>query len=218
MPLKVESPRPKIPVSRILSLCSLVIAVVSLALVLRTPKPVAPPRTPQSLTAGAQSLQTKVEQLATPAPEGESPEKVRLSSDEIAAAIAQAAGTLPAESSASLKSAASDDNASMPPALDGLPSLTEPVVTFEGDQVRGQFVSELGGKKVYITVSGHLGAKDGYATFDPTEFKVGDLNVPVSLVNDALQKKMIEERDKMRLPDFVSDVKVENGELVVTRK
>jgi hypothetical protein len=73
-------------------------------------------------------------------------------------------------------------------------------------------------KKVYVTVSGHLGAKDGYATFDPTEFKVGDLNVPVSLVNDALQKKMLEQRDRLKLPDFVSDLKVENGELVVAKK
>jgi hypothetical protein len=103
-------------------------------------------------------------------------------------------------------------------AADGEPSVGEPVVTFEGDLVRGQFLSELGGKKVYITVSGHLGSKDGYATFDPTEFKVGDLNVPVSLVNDALQKKMVEQRDKLKLPDYVGGVKVENGELVVTKK
>jgi hypothetical protein len=96
--------------------------------------------------------------------------------------------------------------------------VSEPIVTFEGDQLQGQFVSEVAGKKVYITVKGRLGAKDGYATFEPTEFKVGDLNVPVSLVNDALQKKMLEDRDKLKLPDSISDVHVENGELVVTKK
>jgi len=26
-----------------------------------------------------------------------------------------------------------------------------------------------------------MGQKDGYATFEPTEFKVGDMDVPVSL-------------------------------------
>jgi hypothetical protein len=71
---------------------------------------------------------------------------------------------------------------------------------------------------VWVTLSGHLGSKDGYATFDPTEFKVGDLNVPVSLVNDALQKKLNEQRDRLRLPDNVGGMKVENGELVMTQK
>ena len=47
---------------------------------------------------------------------------------------------------------------------------------------------------------GRLGEKDGYATFDPTEFKVGDLDVPVSLVNPALQKKLAEQRDRLKLP------------------
>jgi len=45
------------------------------------------------------------------------------------------------------------------------------------------------------------GQKDGYATFEPTEFKVGDMDVPVSLVNPALQRKLAEERDRLKLSD-----------------
>ena len=82
----------------------------------------------------------------------------------------------------------------------------------------GQFLTHIAGKDVWVTLSGHLGSKDGYATFDPTEFKVGDLNVPVSLVNDALQKKLGEQRDRLKLPDNVGGMKVENGELVMTQK
>ena len=67
-------------------------------------------------------------------------------------------------------------------------------------------------------MKGHLGSKDGYATFDPTEFKVGDLNVPVSLVNDQLQKRLGEQRDRLKLPDSVSGLKVENGEVVLSNK
>ncbi|HSS98289.1 MAG TPA: hypothetical protein VLK33_14720, partial [Terriglobales bacterium] len=59
---------------------------------------------------------------------------------------------------------------------------------------------------------------DGYVTFDPTEFKVGDMNIPVSLVNDRLQKRLLEQRDHMKLPDNVGGVKIENGELVLTQK
>ena len=61
-------------------------------------------------------------------------------------------------------------------------------MNFEGDIARGQFLTQVAGKDVWVTLAGHLGSQDGYATFVPTEFKVGDLNVPVSLVNDALQK------------------------------
>ena len=84
--------------------------------------------------------------------------------------------------------------------------------------MHGQFLTEIAGKDVWITVSGHIGEKDGYATFDPTEFKVGDLSVPVSLVNPALQKKLAEQRDRLKLPDNVGAMKVENGELVMQQK
>jgi hypothetical protein len=46
-----------------------------------------------------------------------------------------------------------------------------------------------------------MGQKDGYATFDPTEFKVGDMEVPVSLVNPGLQQKLAEERDRLKLSE-----------------
>jgi hypothetical protein len=91
-------------------------------------------------------------------------------------------------------------------------------VSFDGDVAHGQFLTQIAGKDVWVTLSGHLGSKDGYATFDPSEFKVGDLNIPVSLVNDALQKKLIEQRDRLKLPDNVGGMKVENGELVMTQK
>jgi len=96
--------------------------------------------------------------------------------------------------------------------------MPEPIVSFDGDQIKGQFLTQVAGKEVYVTIAGHLGSKGGYASFDPTEFKVGDLNVPVSLVNDALQKKLLEQRDRLKLPDYVSDIHVENGELVVKQK
>ena len=91
-------------------------------------------------------------------------------------------------------------------------------MSFDGDVAHGQFLTQIAGKDVWVTLSGHLGSKDGYATFDPTEFKVGDLNVPVSLVNDALQKKLNEQRDRLKLPENVGGMKVENGELVMTQK
>jgi hypothetical protein len=71
------------------------------------------------------------------------------------------------------------------------------------------------GQNVYVTVAGHLGAKNGYVTFHPTQFEVGHLTVPVSLVNAALQSKMREAGEQLRLPEYVRDLRVENGELVI---
>jgi hypothetical protein len=83
----------------------------------------------------------------------------------------------------------------------GTPNIKDQQVTMDGDIVHGKFLTEIGGKDVWVTISGHMGEKDGYATFDPTELKVGDLEVPVSLVNPALQKKLAEERDRLKVPN-----------------
>jgi hypothetical protein len=105
------------------------------------------------------------------------------------------------------------------PAESGQVPIKSTQVTFTGEVVVGQFLAEVYGKDLYITVAGHLGSRDGYATFDPTEFKVGDLSIPVSLVNPTLQRKLAEpeNRDKLKLPDFVKGLRVEGGELVITR-
>ena len=55
-------------------------------------------------------------------------------------------------------------------------------------------------------------------TFDPTEFKVGDLNVPLALVEGELKKKLDEQREQLRLPDDVGSIRVEDGQLVMTQK
>lgn len=140
--------------------------------------------------ATAQSFQTKVSQLEQMQAQSGSLAEVHLTADEISSAFAQ--------SDASLSGA--------------------PVVNFHDDVVTGQFTAKIAGQQVYVTVSGHLGAKDGYVTFEPTQFKVGDLAIPVALVNAALQKKMQEQREQMKLPAFVGDLRVENGELIIRPK
>jgi hypothetical protein len=202
---------------RIISVATLVTALLALFLVLKKPAPVATPQPPAAAAASAQSFQDKVQQLEQPNQPGQPPAEVRLSADEVSAAIAQAAGALPvAQSPGGLPRAApSSPDAAIAP---GQPEVKDYQVSFEGDVAHGQFLTQIAGKDVWVTLSGHLGSKDGYATFDPTEFKVGDLNVPVSLVNDSLQKRLTEQRDRMKLPDNVGGIKVENGELVMTQK
>jgi len=227
---------------RIISLATLVTSVVALILVLKKPQPIAAPQSPAAVAANAQSLQAKIDELTKPKEPGAAPVEVHLTSQEVGAALAQAAGAMiaaPTASAMTSSSATPSASQSSPPTSSGgvttdlpttLPASAEEAfasgeaevkdyqVNFEGDIAKGQFVTQIGGKTVYVTLAGHLGAKDGYATFDPTEFKVGDLDVPISLVNDALQKKLGEQRDRLKLPNGVSDMHVQNGELVMTSR
>jgi hypothetical protein len=212
---------------RIISIATLASSLIAIILVLKKPHPVAPPMPAAVAAAKAESFQEKVEQFEQPKQPGQAPPEVRLSSDEISAALAQAAGAIPiaqpqpqpqqpATSGAILPNTPPDSpDAAFGP---GQPEVKDYQVSFDGDVARGQFVTQIGGKDVYVTLAGRLGSKNGYATFDPTEFKVGDLDIPVSLVNDALQKKLTEQRDRLKLPDNVEGIKVENGELVMTGK
>jgi hypothetical protein len=201
-------------VDRIISVATLLTSVIAIFLVLKKPQPVALPQPVAAAAASAQSFQEKLQQLDQAKQPGQAPAEVRLSSNEVSAAIAQAAGAIPLEVGSSIAPASSTD---VGPAT-GQPEVKDYQVNFEGDIARGQFLTQVAGKDVWVTLAGHLGSNDGYATFVPTEFKVGDLNVPVSLVNDALQKRLAEQRDRLKLPDNVSGIKVENGELVMTQK
>jgi hypothetical protein len=208
---------------RIISFATLGISILTLILVLKRPAPVAPAAAPAVAAANAQSFQEKVNQLAQPKTPGQGETEVRMSSAELSGALAEAAGLVssaaPATAATSSPSGSSSGTAS--PAMEfpgAVPSIKDYQVSMEGDIVRGQFLTQIAGKDVYLTLAGHLGAKDGYATFDATEVKVGDLPVPVALVNEVLQKKLTEQRDQLKLPNNVKDIKVENGELVFVEK
>ncbi len=208
---------------RIISFATLAISILTLVLVLKRPAPVAPALAPAAAAVNAQSFQEKVNQLAQPKAPGESESEVRMNSGELSAALAQAAGLLPATTPAPANSYSPAPSSSSPasPAMEfpgAVPNIKDYQVSMDGDVIRGQFLTQIAGKDVYLTLAGHLGSKDGYATFDATEVKVGDLSVPASLVNEVLQKKLAEQRDQLKLPNNVKDLKVENGELVFVEK
>jgi len=201
--------------NRIISLCSLAVSLAVLVMLFKKPPSVARPQAPAEATANVESFQKKILELEKPSATGQVPAEVHLNSAEITAAFAQAAGAMPTPVASELNAGTS---VTAPVDPSAQPDIKDYNVNFEGDVAHGQFLTKIAGKEVWVTVSGHLGSKDGYATFEPTEFKVGDINVPTSLVNDALQKKLAEQHDRMKLPDSVGGLKVENGELVVTQK
>jgi hypothetical protein len=195
---------------RIGSLVVLSAALIALVLVLQKPAPVGHSQAPAAIAENAKSFDQKMadfDQATQSSVLSGALDKaeIRINADEISAVLAQSLGT----------SATLTPNSNVG---DGPPPIKDQQVSFEGDIVHGQFLATVAGKDVWITISGHLGEKDGYATFDPTEFKVGDLNVPVSLVNPQLQKKLAEQHDRLKLPENVGSMKVENSELIMQQK
>ena len=173
--------------------------------------------------ANASSFDQKIERLETPRSSGDAPAEVRFSSDEVSAEIAQSTSSPAVSAPASSTTDPAKPVSTAPSSADaaisqGQVQVKGYEVKLEGDVARGQFVTQIAGKDVYVTLAGHLGSQNGYVTFDPTEFKVGDLNIPVSLVNSALQKKLVEQREQLKLPQGIASLRVENSELVITQK
>lgn len=202
---------------RIFTAVMLVGAAVTTYQVLSKPQPIAPPHPAEVALANAQSFDQKLEQLQTPRRAGTAPAEVRFSSDEVSAEMAASLGALPTPQNA-VKPANSAPLSPNPVVSQGEVNVKGYQVKLEGDVARGQFVTQIGGRDVYVTLAGRLRSQDGYVTFDPTEFKVGDLSIPVSLVNFALQKKLVEQRESLKLPEGIGSLRVEDSELVITQK
>jgi hypothetical protein len=95
-------------------------------------------------------------------------------------------------------------------------SVRDVKVQMEGDQVHAYLVFDLHGKEMSLDLVGRLGAADGYIKFDPVSGHIGSLPIPQSALESAVKKLMESpvNREKLRLPADVSDLRIENGELV----
>jgi hypothetical protein len=198
----------------------LVILCFVIALFLKPPDRLAPRKqSPAAIAKNANGFQSKLGELQEAHQRGDSGTEVRLTSDEVAAALVVAnpwPQPRPAQTTASTNNNPATSGEVTPEQV----PVRDPQLVFEGDEVKGQFVANVYGKDVFVTLSGHLGAQDGYATFQPTSFKIGSMPVPISMVQAQLDKKLSEpeSREKLKLPEFVSDLKIENGQLVITEK
>ena len=194
-------------VMRWVVLAALIIVV---AFALKRPAPPAPPLARQAVKEQAQQFESKLQQIETAERNGKTPEPeaTTFTSSEVNAFIQDASERAKAEA------------AKQPTLAEAQAEVKSTQVAFSGNEVIAQAVTERYGQDVYVTVRGRLGADNGYLRFYPTGFKIGDLAVPVSLVDPTLQKKLNEPEthEKLKLPDFVQDLRVENGQLVIVPK
>jgi hypothetical protein len=86
------------------------------------------------------------------------------------------------------------------------------------DRLRAFVVFDFHGKDLTLQLEGRLSSSAGYLRFDPTSGQIGSLPLPQSALQDAMRKVMDspENREKLRLPAAISDLRIENGQLIAT--
>ena len=95
-------------------------------------------------------------------------------------------------------------------------SVRDVKIQMEGDKVRAYVIFDVHGKDMTLVLEGKLGAENGFLQFVPVSGQIGSLPIPQSTLETAVRKMMEspENREKLRLPGDISDLKIENGELV----
>src|SRR5216683_2947969 len=86
------------------------------------------------------------------------------------------------------------------------------------DRVRAYVVFDFHGKNLTLQLEGRLASANGYLRFKPVSGQLGSLPIPQSALETAVQKMMDspENREKLKLPPEIADLRIENGELLAT--
>jgi hypothetical protein len=175
----------------------------------------APPPVVASTPQAAESAEQKLSQVEQSVSQGQ-PATLRLDETELNSYLATHLD-LAAQSAAP----APGGGAGAPSDVDveqARSSVRDVKVQMEGDQVRAYLVFDLHGKEMSLDLVGRLGAADGYIKFEPVSGHIGSLPIPQSALETAVKQLMESpvNREKLRLPSDVSDLRIENGELVTT--
>jgi hypothetical protein len=154
----------------------------------------------------AQNLQTQ-----TPAPVG--------------TPAAGGAGIAPAAPADGAGNAANDPSAALaagdPRSIEDVQSSVKDVkVDMVGDLVKAYVIFDFHGKDISLELDGHLSSENGFVKFEPVSGRLGSLPLPQSTLNAAVEKMMAspENRDKLRLPPDISDIKIVDGQAVIQYK
>jgi hypothetical protein len=121
--------------------------------------------------------------------------------------------------------AANDPSAALaagdPRSLEDVQSSVKDVkVDMVGDLVKAYVIFDFHGKDISLELDGHLSAENGFMKFEPVSGRLGSLPLPKSTLDAAVEKMMAspENRDKLRLPADISDIKIVDGQAVIQYK
>jgi hypothetical protein len=84
------------------------------------------------------------------------------------------------------------------------------------DRVKAYVVFDVHGKDMTLQLEGRLSAQNGYLNFEPLSGQIGSLPIPQSSLESAVQRLMNspENREKLRLPPEITELRIQNGEVV----
>ncbi|HKW65285.1 MAG TPA: hypothetical protein VJN89_22230, partial [Candidatus Acidoferrum sp.] len=79
-------------------------------------------------------------------------------------------------------------------------------------------VFDVHGKDMSLQLEGRLAAQDGYLNFEPVSGQIGSFPIPQSALESAVRRlrESPENREKLKLPPQIADLRIENGEVVAT--
>ena len=99
-------------------------------------------------------------------------------------------------------------------------SVKDVKVDMVGDIVKAYVVFNFHGQDLSLELDGHLGAQDGYLKFEPVAGRLGSLPLPQSTLDAAVAKMMSspENREKLKLPDDINNIQIQDGHAVVSYK
>jgi hypothetical protein len=86
------------------------------------------------------------------------------------------------------------------------------------DRVKAYVLFDVHGKDMTLELEGRLGAQNGYLNFQPVSGQIGSLPIPQSTLESAVRHLMEspENREKLKLPPQIADLRVKNGEVVAS--
>ena len=91
-------------------------------------------------------------------------------------------------------------------------------IALEGDRAKAYVIFDLHGVDLSLTLEGRLHVENGYLRFEPTNGRLGSLPLSQSTLEAGVARLLDspENKEKFRVPPEIRDIRVENGELVVS--
>lgn len=86
------------------------------------------------------------------------------------------------------------------------------------DQIQAYVLFDFHGKDLSLLLEGRLHVQGGYLRFEPTSGKFGSMPIPQSALQTAVERMLDspENKEKLHVPPEISDIHIQNGELVVS--
>ncbi len=196
---------------RVLRWLSLGTSVVVLTLMLRQAPPLPVQHDPQA----ADHVAGKLAQLEEAARAG-APRTLRLNEAELNHWLRESLAIADAHrSSQTLADLGMSDQAELQEVQSGLKDLR---LNLQGDLIRAQAFFEIRGKTLSLQLDGHVSVTNGQLAFKPTGGKLGSLPLPTSTLDGVVTRlrDAPQNRAQFQLPSHVQDLRVQNGEWVIT--